>query len=83
MMNTTTHEYFSKTWTRPNYNPFDVGFFMNLISIIKGSKKNDKLVFPKGCSSDVAPELFKAGNAEFKHSQESSSLNKTGILQKA
>ncbi|OMJ70644.1 hypothetical protein SteCoe_31323 [Stentor coeruleus] len=54
--NITTHEYFTKAWQQPRYNPYNIGFFRNAYMICFGIKMN--LSKRKAKQLEITPFIF-------------------------
>lgn len=77
--NITTHEYFTKAWQQPSYNPYNIGFFRNVYIICFGIKKN--LSERKAKQLEITPIIF--SSIEKKDKFENLSNNITAIQHKA
>jgi hypothetical protein len=77
--NMTTHEYFTKAWQRPRYNPYNLGFFHNAYLICFGTKKN--LIERNTKQLEITPCIF--SSVEKKDKFEFLRSNITAIQHKA
>ncbi|OMJ83510.1 hypothetical protein SteCoe_15542 [Stentor coeruleus] len=78
--NMTTHEYFTKTWYRPHYNPYSLGCFMNFWNIFVGVR-NKKVKTKKVRHQEIAPEVLSSA-FEDKPKVDANTVNITRIQQK-
>ena len=74
---TTTHEFFSKSWTKPKYNPYNAGCFRNLYKVLRRARESWILGFKVNGEVEVVPEIL--ANSNYGLDDKPNSVNTTAL----
>jgi hypothetical protein len=69
----TTHEFFAKSWKKPNYNPYNLGIFKNFAKVF--ARRKNLVRFDWQAGGEVVPEVLVNSNSVIE--EKVNSLNTT------
>lgn len=76
-IDTTTHEFFSKSWTKPKYNPYNSGCFRNFYKVFRNRRDLWILGFEIKGEVEVVPEIL--ANSNYGLEEKGNSVNTTAL----